>query len=135
MCAENGQKDGDILENRGPLHSAFPSKAGKKIPWFATAASQPYLYIGVLDQAKILEMFGAEGSTCGTLVLLSQAPPHFLRTTSHGLGSVMTIFTSLGHRDSHHFAYCAEVLRHLLSVHVFGDACHDLHFHAQQYNP
>ena len=28
MCKESGPKDGDMLESRGPLHGAYPSKVG-----------------------------------------------------------------------------------------------------------
>ena len=46
MCEENGEKDGDMLATRGPLHSTVSSKVGVKIP-----SKTPYLYACVPDQA------------------------------------------------------------------------------------
>ena len=56
MCEESGQKDGIVLENRGLLHSAFPSKVGSENT-LVCYGSQPSLYTGVPDQAKNLFCF------------------------------------------------------------------------------
>ena len=64
MCEESGPKDGDMLENRVPLHSTFPSKVGSYKTLVVTAISHISTQVFQIKLKPIyLKCFGHSGCT------------------------------------------------------------------------